>query len=361
MSNDNSPKELTPEQQENLRKRLSDTNIQFQYHVMKSTFALFTLLRGMELLRPVVEAQYRNIPENIRPWQWQWATPNPLGSWYLDLFQELGGIDPVEVNKREGIVEQLAYRGWVLEIYHVWEEKYRPQFQAAFAEISNAGEILPEGDIMGDLGYIRNDLVHHYGIATRNNVGRCRLLTWFNVGDDIQFGINHIIHFLHQLGHLSETPYMFQASGGPRTFSWRLPLTDTVLQSQSPLPTIVSHRVFFEANDGKILILLSLAFTNGAFFNYALETGLRDSPDNMQTLQSESDQLTITPAGQLVLPKSWRNVTFSAHPSPLAIEWYHVGIEQRKQLREMTEEEKTQAGFVRTDQPGPRWRISRDS
>ena len=38
-------------------------------------------------------------------------------------------------------------------------------------------------DLLGDIRLLRNDIVHHGGIATKANSGRCKILQWFNDGD----------------------------------------------------------------------------------------------------------------------------------------------------------------------------------
>ena len=80
-----------------------------------------------------------------------------------------------------GPIEQFAFRAWVTEVYALWESRIRTQFRNA-ANVENITRaILPEQDVFGDLGYIRNDLLHKSAIAGRSAT-KCKTLRWFERG-----------------------------------------------------------------------------------------------------------------------------------------------------------------------------------
>jgi hypothetical protein len=95
--------------------------------------------------------------------------------------------------KRNGPVETRLGHLWIVTLYALWEEKYRPRLAAARGR-SSADE---KYDLWGDLRHLRNDVVHHGGIATTENTGRCVLLRhWFQTGDIIRLKSRHFDEFL---------------------------------------------------------------------------------------------------------------------------------------------------------------------
>lgn len=95
--------------------------------------------------------------------------------------------------KRNWPVETRLGHLWIVTLYALWEEKYRPRFAAAHGR-SPADE---KYDLWGDLRHLRNDVVHHGGIATAENTGRCVLLYhWFQPGDVIRLKSRHFDELL---------------------------------------------------------------------------------------------------------------------------------------------------------------------
>jgi hypothetical protein len=80
-----------------------------------------------------------------------------------------------EVNRQLG-------RQWVVSFFSSWEEDFRPRLARARG-VPMETIVAP---LLGDLRRLRNDIVHHRGRATRNNTGRCEVLThWFRPDDEI--------------------------------------------------------------------------------------------------------------------------------------------------------------------------------
>ena len=53
---------------------------------------------------------------------------------------------------------------------------------------------------MGDLRHMRNDIVHHRGVASADHTGRCRVLHWQQVDQQISIGLPHVEQFMGLFG-----------------------------------------------------------------------------------------------------------------------------------------------------------------
>lgn len=83
--------------------------------------------------------------------------------------------DAVRQVQDDGPVETLLGWQWIVSVYALWEEEYRPRLAEAHGR-TQAEEMYP---LLGDLRLLRNDVIHHRGIATADNTGRCEVLKWF--------------------------------------------------------------------------------------------------------------------------------------------------------------------------------------
>ena len=86
---------------------------------------------------------------------------------------------------------------WIVTVYTAWEHGYR---KAIAGEL---GHSQPEDlvcDEMGDLRHMRNDIVHHRGVATADHTGRCRVLHWSQVDQQISIGPPHVEQFMGLIG-----------------------------------------------------------------------------------------------------------------------------------------------------------------
>jgi len=81
----------------------------------------------------------------------------------------------------DGWLQQWLTHAWLALMFARWEAYYRP----AFANAADVEERQVRSDAIGDIRNLRNDVIHHRGIATRTNAGKCKILTKFNVGDII--------------------------------------------------------------------------------------------------------------------------------------------------------------------------------
>ena len=98
-----------------------------------------------------------------------------------------------------GAAAQMAFKGWIADVFALWENCYRKELKEALGR--NA--IRPELEAFGDLRRIRNDLLHNNGYASGNHCGKCTLLTWFTPGKPTVFAVRHVLDFLNQIGVLS--------------------------------------------------------------------------------------------------------------------------------------------------------------
>jgi hypothetical protein len=85
---------------------------------------------------------------------------------------------------------------WIVAIASWWNDHYRQQF----ADALDIDRDLATHPLMGDINKMRNDVIHHHGIATADNTGRCEILTWFKPGDTIHVTHEHVAEFMKHLG-----------------------------------------------------------------------------------------------------------------------------------------------------------------
>ena len=172
------------------------------------------------------------------------------------------GFDLNEVLRREGEAEQLAFKGWVEQVYnHIWEGKYRNELKTG---LKGPGITRPEGDAIGDFGHIRNDLIHKHGVASEEESGKCTVLKWFKPGEEIVLGIRHVFDFLNQMGFMTRRPGFLDH--GPNAMWIVFPdMEDTLMEG--PLPQLVSIRTSMDnvQDDGSSWHIVSVVFENGVF------------------------------------------------------------------------------------------------
>ena len=164
-----------------------------------------------------------------------------------------------------GAAAQMVYKGWVAEVFGVWENRFRKELQATLGQ----NTIRPEMQAFGDLRYIRNDLFHNNGTASTERSGKCEILKWFTPGERIVLGTRHVFDFLNQtgvlsLGHAHDDAsrscsfeaYIFDSDGRNRLLQWR------------PKPKLISVRTQQEGKEADPPYkALTVVFDNGLFAN----------------------------------------------------------------------------------------------
>lgn len=127
----------------------------------------------------------------------------------------------------------------MLTVYQRWEEVLRPQ-AVTLLGLSDKDDVkIP---ILGDLGLLRNDVVHHRGVASAGNTSRCEVLThWFAVGDRILIDPRKAYEFVkilcvsqygYQISHLSSEWLEASHQGERQRFREAV----AVLKKNSPTP-----------------------------------------------------------------------------------------------------------------------------
>jgi hypothetical protein len=75
----------------------------------------------------------------------------------------------------------------VVSVYSFWEDHYRARIAKQIG-LEKEALLIP---VLGDVRLIRNDVVHHRGIATER-IERCQVLNWFTAGDPIELDADQI-------------------------------------------------------------------------------------------------------------------------------------------------------------------------
>ena len=166
-----------------------------------------------------------------------------------------------------GVAVQMAFKGWVAEVFGLWESCYRRQMREAFGPSA----IPPEMDAFGDLRHIRNDLFHNNATASTDHCGKCKILTWFAPGEPMVLGVRHALDFLNQTGVLSFRDMVLDERFRFIRFNTHHD-RDTLL-GWVPKPKLVSVRTHDDGRDeDPPLKGVTVVFDNGLFANVAFST-----------------------------------------------------------------------------------------
>ena len=274
-----------------MRENSSDTGqfwASLSYEVLHATASLMYLLEGMERVRDRVVPRYHSYPSEVRQGA---VCPPELSYVDIPLVESGPGADLDEVWGRNGAAEQLAYKGWVEEVYsRVWEGDLRNVMQARH---EGTGSIRPLNEVWGDFRLIRNDLVHNAGIASAEKTGRCQVLKWFRPGDRMLLTMAHVIDLLNQLGMLTRVGG-FKPDG--TSISWFVIPTMRKGLEQRPTPRIVSLRTMLidAGDDGTSGHGICVAFENGVWSGTLLErpsdgTSIEDRIAFMEQTRIDND------------------------------------------------------------------------
>ena len=161
-----------------------------------------------------------------------------------------------------GAAAQMAFKGWIAEVFALWENHYRKELKDSLGP----GAIPPEMDAFGDLRRIRNDLLHNNATASAEHCGKCATLRWFASGEPMVFAVRHALDFLNQAGVPSIGGSAHDEESRSCQFStYHDP--DTLL-NWTPAPKLVSVRTLDDGKDEKPLWKgVTVVFDNGLFGN----------------------------------------------------------------------------------------------
>ena len=225
----------------------------FLYDVTKATVALFYLLQGME----IASGLYLEGPEGQGSDQISMAGPLLA---HLKTFPAVSTTGP-DMLGSNGEAVQLAFKGWVADIYGKWE-KSRSETRKLLGDEG----IRPEVDCMGDFRHIRHDLVHS-GSATKEHSGKCKAFKWFKPGEQIILTTDHVLDFLNQLGFF-KLPTFLNGPTGHQIVSWTLlPNAVKTASLEGEQGRLISARmdVDTDGEQGSRRYMMSCVFSDGVF------------------------------------------------------------------------------------------------
>ena len=163
-----------------------------------------------------------------------------------------------------GVAVQMAYKGWLTEVFGLWKNRFRGEWQDSVGE----GAIPPELDAFGDLRHIRNDLVHSADRASQEHSGKCATLKWFSPGDPMVFRTWHVFDFLNQTGVLSLRGASHEIGGRNRGCLFRTCFDSAKLLKWKPKPELVSVRTHDDGlQHDPPYKGVTVVFSNGLFGN----------------------------------------------------------------------------------------------
>ena len=247
----------------------------FLYDLTEATVALFYLLQGMEIASQLYEEPQENEGERViaGPYLAHLKTFPCVSTTGLDMLGPMG------------VAVQLAFKGWVADIYHKWERSRHKT-----KELIGEEGIPPEVDCMGDFRHIRNDLVHS-GYGTEKESGKCKVLKWFKPGERMMFTTEHVFDLLNQM-NLIVGPTPISNPTGKRICAWEL-LPDA-MESTMPdeqLPRLISFRldVDEDGKHGSQRRMISYVFADGTFCQTEVEVPISTEQYLEGTLDGNGD------------------------------------------------------------------------
>ena len=239
----------------------------FAYDVNKATASLMYLLQGMESVRNSELPRYNQEPAGSKPYFCNFPKLSDIG-----VSPTLTGFDfdPNDLLARGGETEQLAFKGWVEQVYnHTWESQYRNEMRDS---LEGPDIIRPQAEPIGDFRRIRNDLIHNHGIASVKESGKCKVLMWFKPGEHMILGMRHVFDFLNQMGMMSSFP-VYPPDGRDHV-NWTTFVTNEyALRNVQPSPRLVSLRTSRakQLEDGSSWYVVSVVFENAVFVNIPVD------------------------------------------------------------------------------------------
>ena len=197
----------------------------------------------------------------------------------------------------DGRMEQLAFKGWIAEVFDLWESVYRTQLKHEIRELRDA--IRPRQQVLGDLRHIRNNLLHN-GTAKRGEAANCEILRWFTVGERMQMRLLHVFDFLNQMGWLNEDSLNFIAERGTASI-WHI---DRTGEPEEPPPALISVRpaVNPEQQDPRYRYEASIVFENGLFGRTPMGPEKEETEAQAKERTCKWMKMTVNEDGDLHVP-----------------------------------------------------------
>ena len=216
----------------------------------------------------------------------------------LGAFPTVLGAPLLKRSEQGGQLGQMAFKGWITEVYDgLWERRYRTALRWTARDNEVTNPIRPRQQVLGDLGYIRNDFIHG-GVADRSR--RCKVLRWFKEGEKVQLQFRHVLDFLNQMRWLaSDMQFIHDAPGLPvKGFQWK---NKASAKTSAWRPELVSFRPIvnpdLEPQFRDYRYGISVVFENGVYGRIAY---IVDNPGPEQ--DSRWGQMRLTDTGDVAIP-----------------------------------------------------------
>ena len=223
----------------------------FLYDVTEATVALFYLLQSMEISSHI----YVQAPDDHEGTQ----LAGPILS-HLRTFPAVSTTGPNMLGQ-DGEAVQLAFKGWVADIFSKWERS-----RSKTHDLLGEEGMRPTVDCMGDFRRIRNDLLHS-SFATEEHSGKCKILNWFKPGERMILTTDHVFDLLNQM-NLITPPIRLSGSPGERIASWMLApdaIKPTSLDQEGIRIASFRFDVDNDGPEGSQRYMLSVVFSDGVF------------------------------------------------------------------------------------------------
>ena len=215
----------------------------------------------------------------------------------LRAFLELRG-EPLYLRTAPGgPMEQMAFKGWVAEVWDLWESQYRTQLAHDNREVP--GAIPPRQQVLGDLRHIRNNFLHN-GIAKRREAASCEVLRWFSEGEAIHIRLRHVLDFFNQMGWLNENSFIQGEEG--RASTWHI---DREGRPSEPVPALVSVRPVVDPleQDSRYRYGAGAAFEDGVFGTTPMGPESRESDAQVKDRTRKWLKMTVNERGNIEVPE----------------------------------------------------------
>jgi hypothetical protein len=106
--------------------------------------------------------------------------PNDPGSY---VYASVRYSQVLELSAPDGLGHALLDQFWIVYVFETWEGDVRDRLAVT---LGVARDTL-KSPYFGDLRRLRHDVVHHAGIASQANTGKCEVLAdWFTMGEPIR-------------------------------------------------------------------------------------------------------------------------------------------------------------------------------
>ena len=277
----------------------------FQHDVNVATDSLFHLLDGIHVkhlaerqrLAQVMDASdgaLKTLEDSMRAK----GDDYPFSKYpKLRAFPEFRGEPMFMRTRPDGPMEQTVFKGWISEVWDLWESCYRTQLKHDNRRMP--GAIRPRQQVLGDLRHIRNNLLHK-GIAKRGEAANCETLRWFSEGERMHMRLQHIFDFLNQMGWLHDNPSIF-IEGQGQASRWRI---DREGDAEESTPALVSVRPFVDPQqkDPRYRYGASVAFENGVFGTTPMGPEREETEAQAKDRTRKWMKMTVNERGDLYVP-----------------------------------------------------------